>query len=438
MSNHQEIITRLLRNLGSRREVEQYLRQYSAVDGQKFAIIKVGGGILRDDLDSLTSALTFLFQVGLMPIVIHGGGPQLDEALEAEGVTTARVDGLRVTDARTLEVARRVFLRENLALVAGLEALGARARPVLTGVFEAEIAHQGRLGLVGEVTRVHLEAIDACLNAGVIPVLSCLGESPGGQILNLNADVAAQELAKAIKPHKIIFLTPTGGLLDQRGHILPAVNLAEDFSHLMQQPWVSGGMRLKLQEINKLLDALPLDSSVSITSPDHLARELFTHRGSGTLIRRGERVLRHSSLDGLDRDRLRDLLESCFQKTLAPDYFKSKAFLRIYNTESYRGAAILTQEVGIPYLDKFAVTQRAQGEGLGGSIWQRMTQDHPKLFWRARQSNEVNPWYFKHSQGAFRSGEWVVFWYGLQGFDEIKLCVERALALPATLHKEVP
>lgn len=435
MSHPQEIIVRLLRSLGSRREVEQYLKLYSELDSQRFAVIKVGGAIVQDDLDSLASALTFLGQVGLRPIVIHGAGPQLNQALAEQGIETRKLGGLRVTDGPTLDVVRRVVQRENLKLVEALEAQGTRARPVLSGTFEADLVNPDQLGFVGQVRRVHLEGIEAAVRAGALPIVGCLGESASGQILNINADTAARELAKAIQPTKVIFLTSTGGLLDEDGRVLPAVNLAEDFDHLMAQPWVHSGMRLKIQEVKRLLDELPFSSSVSITSPDNLATELFTHRGSGTLIRKGERVVCHPTLQHIDLGRLKELLESCFQKALTPNYFDTKAFLRLYVTESYRATAILTQEKGIPYLDKFAVTQQAQGEGLGGSLWHRMTRENPKLFWRARAVNEVNPWYFKQSEGSYRSGEWVVFWYGLEGFDEIKLCVDRALSLPATLLK---
>lgn len=432
--NTQDVIVRLLRNLGSRREVEQYVKQFSSVESQKFAIIKIGGGILRDELDALTSALTFLHHVGLFPIVIHGAGPQLNEELARQNIPTERIDGMRITDARTLEVARRVFQRENLRLVEHLEAMGTRARPIHTGVFEAETVNVDKLGLVGRVKRVHTEAINSSIRSGYLPILSCLGESPSGQILNINADTAARELALVLKPFKIIFLTPTGGLLNEKNRVIPAINLAEDYEHLMQQPWLHSGMRLKVEEIHKLLGKLPLSSSVSITSPDHLARELFTHRGSGTLIRRGEQVLTYPTLDGVNKERMKALLETCFKKRLVDNYFRSKAFLRIYTTESYRATAILTQEEGIPYLDKFAVTQRAQGEGLGGSIWQRIKRENFKLFWRARQNNEINPWYFRNAQGSYRSGDWVVFWYGLQNFDEIKLCIDRALSIPTTLY----
>jgi len=442
MKTTQDIVTRLLRNIGSRKEVEQYLSQFSAVDAKRFAVIKVGGNILAKQIDDLASSLTFLHQVGLHPIVIHGAGPQLDEALAAGGIDTPRIDGLRATPPAALEIARRVFQRENLRLVEALEELGTRTRPILSGVFEAEAIDPDKLGLVGRPTRLHLEAIDSSIRAGHLPILASLGETTGGQILNINADVAARALALAIQPYKIIFLTETGGLLDGEGRILSAINLAEDYAPLMEQPWLHSGMRLKVQEIKQLLDELPHTSSVSITKPDHLARELFTHRGSGTLIRQGERVELYEgeAFSHIDQERLRSLLEQCFQKKLTANYFDKKRFFRIYLADSYRATAILTSENRreIPYLDKFAVTQEAQGAGVGGSIWQRMVRDNPKLFWRSRAENPINGWYFEHADGSFKSARWTVYWYGLEGFPEIRACVEKALALPATLESPNP
>ncbi|WP_437967841.1 acetylglutamate kinase [Sorangium sp. So ce260] len=440
MGSTQDVIVRLLRNLGSRKEVEQYLKQYAAVDQQKFAVIKVGGAILDEDLEALATSLVFLNQVGLYPIVIHGAGPQLDRALAQAGIPTERVNGLRVTTPRVLEIARRVFLRENLRLVEALEEMGTRTRPITAGVFEASLMDEERLGLVGRVQRVHVDAVRSSLRAGHLPILACLGETPGGQIVNINADVAARELALATQPFKMIFLTSTGGLLDEHGRIISAINLEEDYAGLVAQPWLSGGMRLKLQEIKLLLDGLPATSSVSITAPDHLAKELFTHTGSGTLVRRGERILRHDTLDGIDRDRLRDLLEACFLRKLDEHYFDKKPFYRIYLSDSYRATAILTLDSGekaplTPYLDKFAVTTEAQGVGIGGSLWTRMKNENPKLFWRARNGNEINPWYFQQAEGSYRNENWTVFWYGLTSFDDIRACIDHALSLPATLRQ---
>jgi len=432
MRQTREIITTLLSNIGSRKEVDQYLKQFSSVDSKRFAVIKVGGGIVTDHLEALTSALTFLHHVGLYPIVLHGAGPQLDAALKEAGIETSRIDGLRVTTPEVLDIARKVFQRENLKLVEALESLGTRARPITAGVFEARPVADQRLGLVGEVTNVRLDAIESSIRSGHLPILACLGETAGGQILNINADVAASELALKLQPHKIIFLTPTGGLLDQHGRIIPAINLAEEYEHLMSQPWLDGGMRLKLQEINDLLEELPHTSSVSITSPERLARELFTHRGSGTLVRRGERVQCYFSFGDADQPRLRDLLEGCFQRRLDSGYFQNKQCYRLYLSDSYRATAILTLEDDIPYLDKFAVTKEAQGIGLGASLWLRMSEDHPKLFWRSRTENPINAWYFEKAQGSYRTARWTVFWYGLDGFAEVQQCIERALEMPAT------
>ena len=435
MSDTKDVIVRLLRNLGSRKEVEQYLKQYSSVDSQKFAIIKAAGSILAKDLDALASSLTFLQRVGLHPIVLHGAGPQIDEALAEADVPNDRFGDQRVITPRVLEIARKVYLRENLRLVEALEELGTRARPVTAGVLQASLVDVENRGFVGEVNRVHVDAIQSSIRAGQLPIVACLGETPSGQIVTLHPDVAIRELSLAIQPFKVIYLNEAGGLLDEEKRLISAVNLAEDYDSIVAQPWLPAAAREELSQIKFLLDALPPSSSVSITSPDHLARELFTHTGSGTLVRLGERVLCYDSLEGVDRDRLRQLLEACFGRRLDEDYFDKKAFHRIYLADSYRATAIITHGRGVPYLDKFAVTTQAQGAGEGGSLWKRMCRENPKLYWRARNGNEINPWYFQQSTGSFKDERWTVFWYGLEGWDEIKACVDHALFLPATLRE---
>jgi acetylglutamate kinase len=436
MHTTKDVIVRLLRNLGSRKEVEQYLKQYSAVDSQKFAVTTVGGSVLSKDLEALVSSLTFLHHVGLYPIVIHGAGPQIDEALSLAGIPLERVDGRRVMTPRVLEIARKAVLRENMRLVEALEEMGTRARPITAGVFEAEI-DDARLGLTGTVRSVHLDPVRSTIRSGHLPILASLGETPSGQIVYL--DTAAAELALAIEPYKIIYLMQAGGLVDEHGRVVSAVNLAEDYDRLMEQPFHSPGMRRTLTEIQGLLDRLPISSSVSITSPDQLAKELFTHTGSGTLVRRGEKVLVFDSLAGIDTLRLRELLEACFERKLDGKYFQKKPFYRVYLADSYRATAIITLEKPggreIPYLDKFAVTTQAQGAGIGSSLWTRMKRESPKLFWRARKENEINAWYFQQSQGSYTSDRWTVFWYGLEGYAEIEACIDHALALPATLRE---
>ncbi|MDR3385856.1 MAG: acetylglutamate kinase [Rudaea sp.] len=428
-----QTIVRLLSSMGSAKEITQYLRRFSQLDAKRFAVVKVGGAVLRDDLEALTSSLAFLQQVGLTPIVVHGAGPQLDDELSAAGVSKQIIGGLRVTSAEALAIVRRVFLAQNLKLVEALQQVDARATSIVSGVFEAQFLDREKYGLVGKVDAVNLAPIEASLNAGSIPVIASLGETTGGQILNINADFAANELVQVLQPYKIIFLTGTGGLLDDSGKVIDSINLSTEYDHLMTQPWLHSGMRLKIEQVKHLLDRLPLTSSVSITRPAELAKELFTHKGSGTLVRRGEKVLRFSSWDELDRARLRTLIESSFGRVLVPDYFERTRLYRAYVSENYRTALILTAEDAGTYLDKFAVLDDAQGEGLGRAVWQVMREQNPRLFWRSLHGNPANFFYYAESDGCYKMEKFKVFWYGVEGFAAIERCVEHCGARPATL-----
>jgi acetylglutamate kinase len=426
-------IVRLLSSMGSAREIQQYLKRFSQLDAKRFAVVKVGGAVLRDDLPALTSSLAFLQQVGLTPIVLHGAGPQLDEELSAAGIEKQTVDGLRVTSPEALSIVRRVFQTQNLRLVEALQQADTRATSIPSGVFTADFLDQPVYGLVGKVREINLAPIEASLRAGSIPVIASLGETDGGQILNINADFAANELVRILQPYKIIFLTGTGGLLDGEGTVIDSINLSTEYDNLLAQPWLHSGMRLKIEQIKDLLDDLPLTSSVSITRPAELAKELFTHKGSGTLVRRGERVLSFTSWDQVDKARMRELIESSFGRTLLSDYFERTQLYRLYVSENYRAAMILTEEEGFAYLDKFAVLDDAQGEGLGRAVWQVMRDANPRLFWRSRNGNAINPFYYAESDGCIGQDRWKVFWYGLDSFADIERCVAHCADRPATL-----
>jgi acetylglutamate kinase len=432
-SHTRKTIVRLLSSMGSAKEIQQYLKRFSQLDAKRFAVVKVGGAVLRDDLPDLTSSLTFLQQVGLTPIVLHGAGPQLDEELSAAGIEKQTVNGLRVTSPKALAIVRRVFQQQNLRLVEALQSMDTRATSVPSGVFTASYLDPETYGLVGQVESINLAPIDASLRAGSIPVIASLGETEQGQILNINADFAANELVRVLQPYKIIFLTGTGGLLDGDGKLIDSINLSTEYEQLMQQPWLHSGMRVKIEQIADLLQNLPLTSSVSITRPSELAKELFTHKGSGTLVRRGEKVQRHDSWDGVDLVRMRELIESSFGRTLVDDYFERTTPFRIYVSENYRAAMILVEAEGLVYLDKFAVLDDAQGEGLGRAVWLLMREENPKLFWRSRHGNQVNPFYYAESDGCFKQPRWKVFWYGLDDFDTIARCVAHCAERQPTL-----
>ena len=435
-SNRQtrQTIVRLLSGMGNTKEISQYLKRFSQLDAARFAVVKVGGAVLRDELDPLVSSLAFLQQVGLTPIVVHGAGPQLDDAMRAAGIQKRVVDNLRCTDAAVLAVVRRVLREENLRLVEALQAEGVRATSIQSGVFEAALLDRERYGLVGRVATVDTDGIHAATKVGSIPVIASLGETAEGQIVNINADWAANELIKTLQPYKIVFLTGTGGLLDGDGRMIDSINLSTEYDELLAQPWLHSGMRVKIEQIHDLLMALPPSSSVSITRPEELAKELFTHKGSGTLVRRGERVLRAPRWDDIDMPRLRELVESAFGRRLVDDYFERTPLLRAYVSEHYRTAILLTEVDGVPYLDKFAVLDDAQGEGLGRAVWQVMREETPRLFWRSRHHNAVNTFYYAESDGCYRQDRWKAFWYGLDGFAAIERAVAHCAVREPTLQ----
>lgn len=413
-------VIELLGQLGSSREARQYLRQFSRIEESRFAVVKIGGAVMRDDLEELAAALAFLHRLGLTPIVLHGAGPQLDEAMEAAGVSVEKRDGLRVTTEEVMAVARPVIYRANAALVDALESRGVRARGILHGVFDARLVDRERLGLVGEISKVELEPVQTAIRAGALPVVACLGESPGGQVMNINADIAARELVWAVEPHKVIFLTGTGGLLDHSGRVISAISLRNDYDYLLDQEWVHSGMRLKLVQIRELLERLPKETSVSITSAANLTRELFTHTGAGTLIRRGEAIDWYESVSPEHREQLQILLEDSFGRSLRPDWLEQRELIGLLWAESGRAAALVTAGVdGVPYLDKFVVTPEAQGEGLGAALWQALRQRFGKLYWRARAGNPVAVWYFQQAHTTHRQGEWIVYTIGIDDFETL-------------------
>jgi acetylglutamate kinase len=427
MAEVRQTVIELLGQLGSSREARQYLKQFSRIEETRFAVVKVGGAVMREGLDELAAALAFLHRLGLTPIVLHGAGPQLDDAMEAAGVEIRKHDGLRVTTEEVMAVARPVIYRANEALVDALETRGVRARGILHGIFEARLADPERLGLVGQIERVHLEPVSNAIRSGALPVVACLGESPSGQVMNINADIAARELVWAVQPHKVIFLTGTGGLLDESGRIISAISLLTDYDHLRAQEWVHSGMRLKLEQIKDMLDRLPPETSVSMTSAANLTRELFTHTGAGTLIRLGERIDWFDPVDPSLIEPLGRLLEQSFGRELRDGWWAGRDVLGLFWAESGRAAALLVRGVdGLPYLDKFVVTPEAQGEGLGAALWQALTQKFPRLYWRARAGNPIAAWYFQQAGNTSRRGEWIIYSIGIEDFAELGRVVEDA------------
>ncbi|GAA5886433.1 hypothetical protein JCM6882_001637 [Rhodosporidiobolus microsporus] len=428
-----ETIVRLLYSLASRREVSRYLQIFSSAT--HFAVLKVGGAILTNDLESLTLSLNFLHRVGLYPVVVHGMGDKLNARLEADGIVPDYIDGIRITDARTLSHARRVFLSENLKLVSTLESIGTRARPITGGVFTAEYLDQPRYGFVGRITGVDKEPIEASIRAGALPILTSLAETPEGQILNVNADVATAELSKVLEPLKIVYLSEKGGLHHGVSkEKISLINLDEEYDDLMKQEWVKYGTKLKLREIKELLDHLPRSSSVAIISPDNLQKELFTDSGAGTLLRRGYKLYKHESIESAGQDRLRRVLAerdedvTSGRKSVAQvlsELEKGQAPFTIYADEPCDVVAIVSHPEGqVPVMTKFLANTTATQNSVTDNIFNAIKKDHKRLFWTAKADDEQKAWHFERADGSFTRNGRSLFYYGVQDAGEVQRLVQ--------------
>lgn len=441
-SDEKETIVKLLENIGSRREVELYLQHFTSVESQKFAVIKVGGAVLKDHLAILASALSFLQRVGLYPIVVHGAGPQLNKLLEAKGIKPQYREGIRVTDCEILELIRHVYQAENLRLVEALERLGARARPINGGVFTAEPLNFEKYGYVGRIVDVNKSMIESCITSGSLPILTSMAETLDGQILNINADIAASMIARVIEPLKVVYLNNTGGLLHgETGEVIDIIDLDKDYNNLLRQSWITSGVRLKLNQIKELLEHLPRTSSACIISADHLQKELFTVSGAGTLIRRGFKVYLHKGLQDVDLDRFRNLMEANDLDVRAGNISVARYLQRLtdkdmdailYHDEAYEMVAALTPLShiieGCPpeilFMDRLIATKGAELLGLTDHLWRRIRMEQPSLFWTVPKTDEHLGWHFDRSEGSFALPEVTLFWYGVSDIDTITSIIE--------------
>ncbi|KIN01547.1 hypothetical protein OIDMADRAFT_164197 [Oidiodendron maius Zn] len=424
-------VVQLLSNIGSKREVQQYLSHFSSVSSQQFAVIKVGGAIITEHLESLTSALAFLNHVGLFPVVVHGAGPQLNKLLEDAGVEPQFEEGIRVTDGKTLAVARKLFLEENLKLVEKLEELGVRARPITSGVFSADYLDKQKYDLVGRINKVNKGPIEAAINAGCLPILTSMAETPEGQVLNVNADVAAGELARELEPLKIVYLSEKGGLFNaDTNEKISAINLDEEYDHIMSQWWCRYGTRLKIKEIKELLDGLPRTSSVAIIHPADLQKELFTDTGAGTLIRRGNKLTTASALsDFEDLEKLKDVLvrdrEGLDARATVDRYvegLKLREFKAYFDDPMDALAIVLppTSSTSFSNLVTFTITKAGWLTNVADNAFAAIKKDYPKLVWTVKEDDENLTWFFDKAEGSLSKDGEVMFWYGIENSDEIK------------------
>ena len=264
---------------------------------QRFAgrriVVKYGGAAMaHTELQAAVFRdLALLRSVGVQPVVVHGGGPEINHWLKRLDIAPEFREGLRVTDPSTMDVVEMVLVgRVNKQIVNGLNRLGARAVG-LSGsdgsLVEARSWGDGSHGLVGDVARVNPDVLEPLLDRGYVPVISSVAANTEGIALNINADTVAGELAAALQAEKLILLTDTPGILRDRESpesLIRQLKLSEA-RKLIAEGIVAGGMTPKTECCIRALSqgvsaALIVDGRV----PHALLLEVFTDAGIGTMV----------------------------------------------------------------------------------------------------------------------------------------------------------
>jgi len=284
-------------------EALPYIQRFSG----RLVVIKFGGSAMASErvLDGVLQDVVFLATVGIRPLLVHGGGPQISRAMQQEGLQPRFVAGHRVTDAPTLKVVVRVLCDEvNAGLVRRIAALGGRAcgafqeRTSALRARRKELRAPGSdgagqaldLGFVGEVERVDVARLMSLAAPGNVVVIPPIGQDESGQLYNVNADTAAAAVAGAVGAEKVVFLCDVHGIMARPGEpdsLLSSLSEARALE-LIRAGVISGGMLPKVRACLSALEggvrkAHIIDGRV----PHSLLLEIFTDRGIGTEIVRG-------------------------------------------------------------------------------------------------------------------------------------------------------
>ena len=263
----------------------------------KVIVIKIGGAVMNSaDLSrSFAGDISLLQHAGIDPVVVHGGGPQMTELSERLGLASSFVDGIRVTDRDTLDVATMVLAgKVNTELVASLVAGDVPAvglSGVDAGLAVARKQAEPDLGYVGEVVRVNTQVLRTLMGNGFVPVVASIAADDGGHPFNVNADVMAAELAIGLEAQKLVYLNDVPGVIGPGGDLLSELGVEETLDLLAQADVVDGGMIPKLESAVRALKAgVPRVHLLDGRVEHALVLELFTPEGIGTMItaERGE------------------------------------------------------------------------------------------------------------------------------------------------------
>lgn len=274
-------------------EALPYIKRYWG----RTVVVKFGGGAMTDPdlMRSFTRDVVLMHYVGMRPVVVHGGGPQISELMQRLDQRPEFVDGYRVTGAAELDVVRMVLQKTNKELVSLINAHGDLAVGIsgedgnLVRATKMTGASGADLGFVGSVDRVDPRVVTGLLSSGFIPIVAPMGVGPGGQAYNINADHAAGAIAASLGAAKLVFLTDVPGLyedLGDQGSLLSNVTL-DDLRRLLDGGGLSAGMIPKVRSCIDAVEAGVERAHILDGRVEHaLLLEVFTDSGVGTMVTR--------------------------------------------------------------------------------------------------------------------------------------------------------
>ena len=298
-SSLNELRQEWLSKAGILTEALPFMRRYSG----KTVAVKFGGHAMGDDelFKSFAADMVLMKQVGMNPIVVHGGGPQIGKMLERLAIKSEFIDGLRVTDSETVEIVEMVLSGSiNKSIVAAINAAGGRAIGISgkdgnlitarklqrTKIDpDSNIEKVLDLGFVGEPESVDVSILKTFAEGGLIPVIAPIGFGEDGETYNINADTSAGAIASASDAARFLLLTDVAGVLDKNGNLIPELSVG-DARKLIEDGTISGGM---IPKIETCIDAVEKGARAAVIFdgrvPHACLVELFTPHGVGTIIR---------------------------------------------------------------------------------------------------------------------------------------------------------
>jgi acetylglutamate kinase len=281
----EELINILPKDGPSIEETEKYLKKYS----EDFIVVKIGGSILSDKnlFNILIKDIIVLKKLGLSIFLIHGGGTKISAKLNKLNIKSNFVNGLRITDDKTINIVEDVLVKFNKEIVKALKDQSCKAKSITSKEFGVITVkpENNTLGFVGSPTHINTEVLIDMIKANEVPVIASLGLDKNNQTFNINADTAAGSLAKELKARRLLILSDVDGVLDKNKKLISEINSTEA-EKMINEGIISGGM---IPKINNCLDVAKNGvKAVCIINgrKNHsILFELLSDKGSGTLIR---------------------------------------------------------------------------------------------------------------------------------------------------------